>query len=177
VYFLVAVIESDRRRDRPGEAACALRVERGGVGRVRLDGNAPVAVVRDARFPAAAELEPQALRQRGVHGVGFVDARLARADDEPVDRQVAIAFPTTAAFAPLARRRILERPVLNQLGVEPAVVAMVDLLGHQPEELRRNRVGGVVDVHGDRGRNVRASHRRCEACGGDQYHRETKRCI
>jgi hypothetical protein len=58
--------------------------------------------------------------------------------------------------------RVLKRAVLDQFGVQTAIVAVIDLLGHQPEKARRDWYAGLANVDFERGRHVTARRR-----GGD----------
>ena len=73
-----------------------------------------------------------------------------RADDRPVRRNHADRRLRIAAGR--ARGRILEGAIADKLREESAIVAVVDLLGHQTVEARRDRGTGSTEINFEPGR-------------------------
>ncbi len=136
-----AVVAFDTDRERSFKIVAAFGVERRAIGRVGPDGNAPVAFIGHADAAAIAnfaDVQSQTRSQR---------FRVYRILMIQIDR----AYGSVAGHElPSDRlgRAVFENAVTNQFGIESAVVAEVDLLGHQAVQDWADLDAGLIDLHG-----------------------------
>src|SRR6185295_3427364 len=148
------VVALNRGGDRSGEPWRGLRVEGGAVARVGPDRDAPEALVGDTGGVAArrpGHLDAQAGGDGGVE-------RLILVERDRRNRAIALDRRPVRG-----RRRVVEqRAIPYQLGIQAAVVGVVDLLRHhaiqQGTDLARHR-GGVDRDRRRRGARIRRGKR------------------
>src|SRR6185436_16030984 len=150
----LAVVALNRGGDRSAEPWRGLRVEGGAVARVGPDRDAPEALVGDTGGVAARRLGHLDAQAGGDGGV----ERLILVERDRRNRAIALDRRPVRG-----RRRVVEeRAIPYQLGIQAAVVGVVDLLRHQAiqqgTDLARRR-GGVDRDRRRRGaRNSRSEN-------------------
>ena len=133
-----AVVAFDGNLDWAFETRGGARVKRGAIFRMRLDRDAPITVVRNARparLRSGGRVQAQAVGEDVIERRGVIQSdgcRRARSlHHRPVDRRPGV---------------VQEGAVLDQFGVQAAIVGMVDFLGHQPVMKRADLPDGLVNV-------------------------------
>jgi hypothetical protein len=158
-----AVGTLNRERHRAVEFRSRSRIERGAIAGVRTNGNTPEAFVGDAGAAAG-------------RGLGDIQAKTDR--NRLVQRRAPVerdrGGPVLLNHRPAHGRLcvVQEGAVVNQLGVQPPVVRMINLLGHQAVEERADlaRRRGRIDC--DRRSRRRACPQRNRGVGDDAEQQE-----
>ncbi len=150
--------------ERPGKVGPRPGQDGRVIPRLRLHRNPPIPAVGDAggmRCVRLGDRQPQTHRELVIKGIGGVErqdhGRIRVADGGPMRRCGWV---------------IEKGAVLNQLGIQPAVVGMIDLLGHQTVEERTHLAGGMGGVNGEGGVSgeTAGSGEGAEGEGGEWLH-------